>query len=286
MSEYSEIPIDYKSQTAEVAAGHTWDGQHDAAVGRIPETSLRCEIYAYHSATGFWLRRAFLVYDTSSIPSDAVITDAKIQAWVGVNNLYSFVRNDFGGSSVALDVIDGALVYPHYPIVFGDYYRQHYSLILGGVSIPVSANEEWIDIPLNSNGIARIQKGTGGKTRFAIMLDWDAENTPPTSDGYYYAKLSYSGYDVEPKLVVTYTSSQTLLVQTNAFTNVTKTSLTMNGEITSGVASKRGFDYGAVSGALTDEWYEEGTFGPGAFTKEITGLTPGQEFCCKAKACE
>jgi len=284
MSEYNEIPIHYRSYAANPAAGRTWDNVWSAPTADpgINEESLRCEIQTYSSATGFWLFRSFLVWDTSSIPSDAIITAAEILAYVVPTG---GIRNDYG-SSIALDVLYGASAYPHYPIVPADYSKSHYALIIGNAAIPTTANGEWVSIPLNANGIARIEKGTGGKTRFCIRLDRDSENNPPTSDGYIYVKLSFPTEDKQPKLVITYTSSQSLLVSTLAFTDVTKESLTMNGEITSGLATKRGFDYGAISGALASEWYEEGSFGPGAFSKEITGLTAGQEFCCKAKACE
>jgi len=58
------------------------------------------------------------------------------------------------------------------------------------------------------------------------------------------------------------------------------------GEITQGVATKRGFDWGESSDALINEWYEEGTFYPEEFSHALTGLIPGQGFCHRAKACE
>jgi len=282
MSEYNEEPIDYKSYLARRTStpDHTWDTIWNLPVASsVYGVELRCEIMTAYSGTWFHLYRAFLVYDTSSIPSDAVITAAEIQAYTDVT-----IRNDYG-SFVPLTVLYGASTYPHYPIVAADFDKSHYALIIGNVSIPTNTPAgSWLSIPLNASGLARIEKGSGAKSRFCIRLDRDVDNNPPTSDGEFHVKLSHNLN--KPKLVITYTSSESLLVSTLAFTDVTKESLTMNGGITSGLATKRGFDYGAISGALSEEWYEEGTFGPGAFSKEITGLTPGQEFCCKAKACE
>jgi len=64
-------------------------------------------------------------------------------------------------------------------------------------------------------------------------------------------------------------------VTTQAATNVTATTATLNGNITATGgfnATRRGFQYGTVSGALTEDTHEDGDFGTGAFSLPITGL--------------
>jgi hypothetical protein len=133
------------------------------------------------------------------------------------------------------------------------------------------------EIEFNAAGIASISKG--GITKIAIKLDSDSA-TPPADD-------TVSGFNFGTlRLVITYEEAGALTVVTLAATDATTESVVMNGEITQGSATKRGFDYGESSESLVSEWYEEGEFGVEEFSHEVTGLTPGQNFCHRAKAAE
>lgn len=62
---------------------------------------------------------------------------------------------------------------------------------------------------------------------------------------------------------------------------------TLNGTITATGgenADTRGFDYGYVSGAYASSWTETGSFGTGAFSRQITGFDFGRKVYFRAKA--
>lgn len=128
---------------------------------------------------------------------------------------------------------------------------------------------------LTEQGLAAIIKE--GTTKFAIKTNFDTL-TPMTNNTYFGAKFQ------SLKLEVTYVpSGEELVVVTLPATGITKTSAVLNGEIASGTATKRGFDWG-VSTAMDNEWYESGTYAIGDFDHEVTGLTEGTEYCFRAKA--
>jgi len=68
-------------------------------------------------------------------------------------------------------------------------------------------------------------------------------------------------------------------------TDVSPTTATLNGGIT-GTENMtiRGFEWGKQSGNYTDSWTEEGTFPPGTFSHQITGLSEDTDYYFRAKA--
>ena len=76
-------------------------------------------------------------------------------------------------------------------------------------------------------------------------------------------------------------------VQTNDATDVEYHQATLNGNITDDggeSADERGFDWGEQPGAYIDGWTEQGAFGTGAFSHQITGLDPDKTYYFRAKA--
>lgn len=70
-------------------------------------------------------------------------------------------------------------------------------------------------------------------------------------------------------------------------TGITATTATVEGNITAincENASTRGFQWGNACGNLTDNWTEGGSFGTGAFTHEITGLSANTTYYFRALA--
>ena len=72
-------------------------------------------------------------------------------------------------------------------------------------------------------------------------------------------------------------------VTTQAATGIGLTSATGNGTISAGTATKRGFQYNTVEHP-DKEVSESGSFGTGAYTLSLTGLTPGQKYYYRAFA--
>ena len=91
-------------------------------------------------------------------------------------------------------------------------------------------------------------------------------------------------------VIISYTPG--VIITTQAVTNITSTTLTGNGNITSvgggGNATRRGFCYKVgLSGDPTTAdsvAYDDGSFGTGAYTKAITGLTEGTNYRVRAYA--
>ncbi|MDD5700623.1 MAG: LamG domain-containing protein [Dehalococcoidales bacterium] len=96
---------------------------------------------------------------------------------------------------------------------------------------------------------------------------WTSDFTPPTEP--------YAPPDSSPT-VTTLTPD-----------NVLRTVATLNGEIndTGGVnCTRRGFQYGTVSGALDQDVHEDGDFGSGTFSFDLSNLTHIEEYFVRAYA--
>jgi hypothetical protein len=82
---------------------------------------------------------------------------------------------------------------------------------------------------------------------------------------------------------VTATYQLLTLVRTDAASQITNDSATLNGALTSGTCDQRGFDWGAQPGAYSGEWTEAGSFGQGSFSHSISA-TGGVTYYFRAKA--
>jgi len=82
---------------------------------------------------------------------------------------------------------------------------------------------------------------------------------------------------------VTATYQQLTLVRTDEVSQITDSSATLNGALTSGTCDQRGFDWGTQSGIYSNEWTEPGFFGLGSFSHSIS-TTGGVTYYFRAKA--
>jgi len=140
---------------------------------------------------------------------------------------------------------------------------------------PLDTERRIATVTLNEAGLATITNV--GFTKFALRCGLDHAAGPFDGAGW--------GVFVRDILLRVVVSTETeLLVQTLAASALATTSCTLNGQILQGTATKRGFDWGDASDNLTEEWYEEGEFFALPFSHDITGLTPGQALCHRAKA--
>ena len=112
-------------------------------IGNVVNTSGRYSIYRY-----------FMIYDTSVLPINCLITKAIIKPYIG-----SLRESE----PWCMQLQWGNGVYPHYPIVSGDYNQANYSGNYG-------QNTNWgiglVPIELTSAGIGLINKL--GLTKFAL----------------------------------------------------------------------------------------------------------------------
>lgn len=156
----------------------------------------------------------------------------------------------------------------------------------------------WNDFALNAAGIAAISKT--GVSKFGLRnASYDVSGSRPSwsSDDYSRIYAYFADGPYKPKLIVTYTPVASPTVTTQAVSAITDTTGTGNGNITAvnnGTCDKRGIVYGTTSkgdpGVAAppsgyDDYEEQtGSFGTGAFTRSLTGLTPGQIYYVRAYA--
>jgi hypothetical protein len=128
----------------------------------------------------------------------------------------------------------------------------------------------------------QISSGSGSAGGFSISLTSLSPNTT-----YYYKAYTYNArYGIIYGSVVSFTTSAVApALTTSAVSSVYSTKATGNGNITSvygANATRRGFCY--MTGTSGDPTianstaYDDGTFGTGAFSKVITGITPSTNY--------
>lgn len=143
-----------------------------------------------------WVYRGFVFFDTSRIPDSATILEAK---------LWLFIYDVYLEPSFNVTIQNGQPTYPHAPLVLTDYNLAFYSGNGGTKNLTGMDYGEWLDIPLNSNGLSWISKN--GITKFCLRSNRDIEGIAPTGlervtvytsekSAYYTPKLilNYSGY--------------------------------------------------------------------------------------------
>lgn len=136
--------------------------------------------------------RAFIPWDTSSIPNGANITEVKISCYLRVNETV----DDFN-----VTVQNGQPTYPHLPIEDIDYYYVRYSGD-GGQFNTSGLTTGYNNITLNSDGRSWISKT--GITKLCLRSDREINSTVPTDLETVQFWTREKGEAYSPKLYVTY----------------------------------------------------------------------------------
>ena len=170
------------------------------------------QTYADFPAEIYDIQRTALIFDTSSIPTDADITSAIIYlyCWNSTEGTAWFAAG-YGGKllcSIDFDIViqNGQPTYPHTPVVKADYNYTLYSGNGGSVNTADINEGSFNTITLNSTGRDWINKG--GNTKLLLRSSKDISSTisliAPETIGFISSDFtSPSGYI--PKLVITYT---------------------------------------------------------------------------------
>lgn len=221
------------------------------------------------------IKRLCMVMDTTAIPVGATITQAIFKGYYyqEYTGGYTFLPDHIILYRATGIVLDNALAGYRYIRDCNIELGRFYASLVGG-------QETFFEVTLNSIGREAINKG--GYTNIAFMLNRDISTHPP--DDTWSPWIFYDSAAKKIELEITYSDVPgDLTVVTLAATEITKTTATLNGEITAGLACKRGFDWGEGE-AMDNEWYEEDSYGLGTFSHDITGLTEDTEYCFRAKA--
>ena len=252
---------------AATSSGTLWNNASALLIGQL-----------FHTDSKYYLYRAFVFFDTSTIPDDATIISATLTLFT---NSKANVDTDFN-----IVIRSGMPDNPEDPFVTGDYLYSHYSSDGGSVNTAnvgatlYAANV----IDLNSTGLGWIN--LTGTTKFALISSRDIDSIIP--DGKeniaIQARTVAGGTSHVAKLIVIYDAESYPSVTTQAASNVGKSYCTANGTLTDGgVATEHGFEYGLTE---TPTWkVSSNTYiGEGAFLLNITGLIPTTTYYYRAYA--
>lgn len=145
------------------------------------------------------LRRAILLFDTSTIPDAGVISAAVLSLdaqsrsnGLGTSDMHLVSSNP--ASNTALADSD---------------YANTGTTSFGSIAYAGFAPTGYKDITLNASGIAAIS--LVGITKFGLRIAWDKDNSftgvwsSAASNSYVYSNADETGTSVDPRLVVTYT---------------------------------------------------------------------------------
>ena len=140
-----------------------WTACRNSSTGNARWAGLQVStVGATYNSGGYQIQRAFLYFDTSSIPSNAIITDGKLMLYAGQwqngSKIIHLVRSIAG-----------------IPLTAADYGRISFE---SGGSVAFPAPYNWATINLNQAALSWIAKGN--TTKLALIHDKDLANIAPT----------------------------------------------------------------------------------------------------------
>jgi len=184
-------------------------GARDAASGTVFSSDYTNATIAqdFSYPNYYSICRAFVFFDTSSLPDDAVITYATL-------GLYGW----YDGSNRDFDIViqSGMPTYPRDPIVPQDYNRLNYSGDGGRFNTSGWTTSGYNNITLNSTGMGWIK--TTESTKFCLRSSRDIDSIAPdaTLEAVRF-QTSESGWGYQPKLEVMYVFGTVLQPIADAF---------------------------------------------------------------------
>jgi hypothetical protein len=226
--------------------------------------------------------RGFLYFDTSSIPDTAVIS---------VTNLDLYCVDDYSDTDFYITLKNGQVVFPHSPLVVGDYLSTQYTGNGGQIYTSNVFSDQRFLIDFNSTGIGWINKT--GTTKLALISSYDTVATAPTGKEYVSIGSYEMGSGYQSILTVTYSvPAVTPTITTGVASGEGTTSATLNGVL---VSDGRGdpniveycsanFEYGlTTSYGSTSQIYSGYTSGQSVVIG-VVGLSKGTLYNFRAKA--
>ena len=155
------------------------------------------------------IRRGFLFFDTSELPSNACIDNV-------VLSLYK--KNDYSDTEFTITVQNGQPDYPHDPLEERDYNKEYYSGNGGELNTADLVNG-YNNITLTELSLINI----GGMTKLCLRSSRDINGTIPTGSEYvnvYSSNIEGEPYpDPRPKLIIIYRNQSK--IKNTGSTNIT-----------------------------------------------------------------
>ena len=140
--------------------------------------------------------RSFLIFNTSYIPAGSTINSV---------TLYLFPATDVSSTDFLITVQNGQPIYPHDPLVVGDYDKSLYFGNGGNLDTSGLSGVDYNAITFNATGRGWIQTGAGAETKLCLRSDRDIVGTVPVGDEYVEFYASENGPITEPYLWVEFT---------------------------------------------------------------------------------
>ena len=183
-----------------VITGHVYDGTlygnstsyataHDAASGTFyDEIQVGQQIWSGQ----YWVYRGFLYFDTTSIPDNATIDEAKISIEI---------EDDLSDTDFNITIQNGQPTYPSTPLTETDYNKNYYSGNGGQLDTSTIGLPGRYNITLTETGWINKQ----GMTKLCLRSDRDINDETPTGDEF--VIIFHSESSSPPKIYITYTVS-------------------------------------------------------------------------------
>lgn len=151
----------------------------------------RLEVGQEYDGDEYYIRRAALFFDTSSLPDDAEITEV-------VLSLYFTFAGDPTNSDYVVVLFTG-----NQPLQVSDYHTGNFASNFGSIDSDDVVENAYNNITINDS-IAYINKT--GTTKLGLRSSRDIDSIEPGEDDEAYADISSSesGASTEPKLIITY----------------------------------------------------------------------------------
>jgi hypothetical protein len=191
----------------------TWSAFHDAAAGSASSDDAGVMIVgAYYGSTGWaGILRAFLLFDTSSLPDGATITAASLHLYG--DHFNPKIDSPGAASEPQLDVV-GSTPASDTAIDVNDFPNIGTTRYAAGTDFSSLVDDGWNVIALNATGIAAIS--LAGITKLGLRVNCDTDNSEPDSSLGFDARFFPSTADNsnsarKPYLEVTYTVPATAL---------------------------------------------------------------------------
>lgn len=175
----------------------TYGAARNSTIGNITDTDSNIIGGQRFVFSSYSVYRSFLYFDTSSMPSNAIVTLAKLSLKI---------QSDSSTTDFNVTIQNGQPTYPHSPLQSGDFNLAYYSGLGGSrnTSDGLSVGNYW-NITLNSDGRTWVKGGT--TTKLTLRSSNDINNIAPTGFEYIlYYSYEY-GVSSSAKLYVTYTYS-------------------------------------------------------------------------------
>lgn len=244
-----------------------------AASGTIQDGSLAYAGQYLYAIYTYYIHRAYMSFDTSSIPDDATIDAVELQIFI--NTKY--------GSGWSLQLQDGTPTYPHTPVEAGDYDQSNYSGDGGSLAVASMTTGQYNTITLNATGRGWISKT--GNTKLCLRSTEDIGDSAPTGNEYCTFGQSNDIPGHRPKLVVTYTNVTYPTVSTDAASSIARTTVTLNGTLDDdgGEACNCCFEWGVNKTYGTTTAVQSKTTGQ-TFLQALTGMLPNTIYHYRSKS--